>query len=187
MLHNDKIDLLIDSYDTKDDRLEYTALAAEKILLAVPADNPCNNKKQAFFVRPDDLYYGRVDVDELPQIDLSVFRDEKFIFLKPGNSMEKHTQAAIDVCPFVPNVSFQLDQLSTSFRLTASGNGLCFVPDTMFKTHLYNENVVFYHIKGAGRRTLYATNHRNNHETTIIRKFKEVAGEVMRQLPYQKA
>jgi hypothetical protein len=57
----------------------------------------------------------------------------------------------------------------------------------MFKTHLYNENVVFYHIKGAGRRTLYATNPRNNHETTIIRKFKEVAGEVMRQLPYQKA
>ena len=73
-------------------------------------------------------------------------------------------------------------QLSTSFRLTASGNGLCFVPDIMFKTHLYNEDVVFYNIKGAGGRTLYVINSHNNRTTTAVQKFKAVARSVMKQI-----
>ena len=180
MLQNDRIDLLIDSYDAaKDDRLEYTALAAEKILLAVPAANACNQGKEAFYARADDLYYGRIDAEQLPQIDLSDFLNEKFILLKNGNSMYKHAQSAFQACDFSPNVNFQLDQLSTSFRLTASGNGLCFVPDIMFKTHLYNDDVVFYNIKGAGSRTLYAANHRTNHTAAAVQKFKMTAWNVM--------
>ncbi|MBQ7319955.1 MAG: LysR family transcriptional regulator [Clostridia bacterium] len=182
MLQGDKIDLIIDSYDTKDDRLEYTALAAESILLAVPAAYPCNDGKQALYARADDLYYGRIHADQMPQIDLSLFQNEKFILLKRGNSMYKHAQSVFDVNGFSPNVNFRLDQLSTSFRLTASGNGLCFVPDIMFKTHLYSEDVVFYNIKGAGSRTLYAANHQNNHGVAAVQKFKATAWDVMQRI-----
>ncbi len=182
MLQNERIDLIIDSYDTTDDRFEYTALTAEKILLAVPAALPCNADSQELFAQTDDLYYGRIKAEQLPQIDLSRFQGEKFILLKTGNSMYQHAKCAFDACDFQPNVTFRLDQLSTSFRLTASGNGLCFVPDIMFKTHLYNEDVVFYHIKGAGSRTLYAVNSHNNHATTAVQKFKTVAWSVMQQI-----
>jgi DNA-binding transcriptional LysR family regulator len=120
--------------------------------------------------------------EQLPEIDLSLFQNEKFILLKNGNSMYKHAQSAFDACAFVPNVNFRLDQLSTSFRLTASGNGLCFVPDIMFKTHLYNEDVVFYNVKGAGSRTLYAANQRSNHNVTAIQKFKATAWNVMQHI-----
>ena len=186
MLQNDKLDLLIDSYDTKDERLEYTALAAEKILLAVPAANTCNQGKAASHARTDDLYYGHVKTDELPEVDLSPFQEEKFILLKPGNSMYKHAMSAFAACNFQPNVNYRLDQLSTSFRLTASGNGLCFVPDIMFKTHLYHEDVVFYNVKGAGSRTLYAANNRNHHNTTAVQKFKAVAWNVMQNISQRK-
>ena len=181
MLQSDKLDLLIDSYDTKDERLEYTALAAEKILLAVPAANACNQGKSACFARADDLYYGRIKAEALPQVDLSAFRDEKFILLKPGNSMYKHAMSAFAACAFEPNVNYRLDQLSTSFRLTAAGNGLCFVPDIMFKTHLYQEDVVFYHVKGAGGRTLYAANSPSQHGNIAVQKFKSVAWNVMQK------
>ncbi len=181
MLQNERIDLIIDSYDTKDDRFDYTALAAETILLAVPAANACNNEGQGLFAKADDIYYGKVKAENLPQIDLSRFQNEKFILLKSGNSMYKHAQSAFDVCDFQPSVNYRLDQLSTSFRLTASGNGLCFVPDIMFKTHLYNENVVFYNIKNAGSRTLYAANNRN-HTSPAVQKFKTVAWNVMQQI-----
>ncbi len=182
MLQNDRIDLLIDSYDTKDERIEYTALAAEKILLAAPLSCVCNQDGEGVYARTDDLYYGRVDAQQLPEIDLSRFQNEKFILLKSGNSMYKHAQNAFDVCGFTPNVNYRLDQLSTSFRLAASGNGLCFVPDIMFKTHLYNEDVVFYNVKGAGSRTLYAANQRNNHSVVAIQKFKAVACDVMQRI-----
>ena len=182
MLQNERIDLIIDSYDTTDDRFEYTALSEEKILLAVPAFLACNADSQELFAQTDDLYYGRIKAEQLPQIDLLRFQEEKFILLKPGNSMHQHAQNAFDACCFRPNVTFRLDQLSTSFRLTASGNGLCFVPDIMFKTHLYNEDVVFYNIKGAGGRTLYAINSHNNRTTTAVQKFKAVARSVMKQI-----
>ena len=182
MLQNERIDLIIDSYDTTDDRFEYTALSEEKILLAVPAALPCNADSQELFAQTDDLYYGRIKAEQLPQIDLLRFQEEKFILLKPGNSMHQHAQNAFDACCFRPNVTFRLDQLSTSFRLTASGNGLCFVPDIMFKTHLYNEDVVFYNIKGAGGRTLYTINSHNNRTTTAVQKFKAVARSVMKQI-----
>ncbi len=181
MLRNDKVDLVIDSYDTVDDHLEYKALTAEKILLAVPTSSKCNAEISEYAVRAEDIYYGKVDLETLPEVDISRFKDEKFILLKSGNSMYKHAQAVFDASTFVPSVSFQLDQLSTSFRLSASGNGLCFVTDTMFKTHLYHEDVFFYNVKGAGCRTLYAANNRNNHSTGIIQRFKGVAFNVMQQ------
>jgi DNA-binding transcriptional LysR family regulator len=116
-------------------------------------------------------------------VDLTCFKEEKFILLKNGNSMYEHARCAFEAYDFVPSVSFRLDQLSTSYRLTASGNGLCFVPDTMFRMHLYDDDVVFYNVKGAGGRTLYAANHQNNHSVLIIRKFKETAESVMQKLP----
>ena len=182
MLQNDKLDLLIDSYDTKDERLEYTALAAEKILLAVPATNACNQGRDAAFARTDDLYYGRIKADELPLVDMAAFREETFILLKPGNSMHKHAMSAFEACAYPPSVNYRLDQLSTSFRLTAAGNGLCFVPDIMFKTHLYHEDVVFYNVKGAGSRTLYAANSPSQHGNTAVQKFKAVAWSVMQKI-----
>lgn len=184
MLKNDKIDLVIDSYDAVEEQLEYKALVAEQILLAVPTSSKCNENIKQFAVRAEDIYYGNVEIDSLPELDLSQFQQEKFILLKSGNSMYKHAQAVFDTCNFVPSVSFRLDQLSTSFRLAASGNGLCFVTDTMFKTHLYHEDVYFYKVKNAGSRTLYAANNRTNHSTAVIQKFKEVAWNVMQHLPH---
>lgn len=186
MLQNERIDLIIDSYDTKDEQLEYTALAAEKILLAVPSKYTCNEGNESLYARSDDLYEGRVDAEQLPEIDLSMFQNEKFILLKSGHSMYKHAESAFAACGFVPNVNFRLDQLSTSFRLTASGNGLCFVPDIMFKTHLYHEDVVFYNVRGAGSRTLYAANRRGNYNVAAIQKFKATAWSVMQHLSERK-
>ena len=183
MLQNDRIDLIIDSYDTQDERWEYTALATEHILLAVPTALAGNSNAEGLFAKADDLYYGRIRADELPKIDLTRFQNEKFILLKGGNSMYKHAQAAFEISNVAPSVNFRLDQLSTSFRLTASGNGLCFVPDIMFKTHLYREDVLFYNIEGAGTRTLYAAaNRRSDHTATVIKKFKETAWNIMQEI-----
>lgn len=183
MLRNEKIDLMIDSFDDIDEQFDSTPLIGETILLAVPAACRCNANNLEYAVRAEDIYYGRVDVNSLPELDLLHFQDEKFILLKSGHNMYQHAQAAFDAAGFVPSVSFRLDQLNTSFRLVTTGNGLCFVTDTMFKTHLHNDDVVFYRVKGAGTRTMYAANNRQSHSAVIIQKFKEIAWNVMQHLP----
>ncbi len=141
MLRDDRIDLIIDSYDSTDGHYEFQELTAETILLAVPITCASYAQTKDFCISAADIYHGTASAADLPEMDLSWFSDEKFILLKRGNSMYKHATAAFDACGFVPKIGYQLDQLSTSFRLAVSGNSICFVTDTMFKTHLYQEDV----------------------------------------------
>ena len=186
-LYNDRVDVVIDSYDTTNDHLQYTALTAEQILLAVPVTCESYADTRNFAAKAEDIYYGRTTAAELTEIDLTQFRSEKFILLKHGNSMYKHAMAAFDACSFIPMVNYRLDQLSTSFRLAVSGNGLCFVTDTMFKTHLYPDDVALYHVRGAGTRNLYAAHKRLDYPSMIIKKFTQAAQDAIRQLPCNQA
>ncbi|MBE6658728.1 MAG: LysR family transcriptional regulator [Ruminococcaceae bacterium] len=183
MLRDDRIDIIIDSYDSTDAHFAFTELAAETILLAVPMTCDSYMLTRDFCASAADIYHGTVSASDLPEIDLSWFSGEKFILLKRGNSMYKHAMAAFDACAFIPKISYQLDQLSTSFRLAASGNNICFVTDTMFQTHLYQEDVALYRVRGAGTRTLYVSHKHLEYPSVIIKKFTETAHQVIQQLP----
>ena len=179
MLLGGKIDLVIDSYDARDDRLDYTELSSERILLAVPSSCGANRAVDRFAVTAEDLYDGRITTDAMTEIGLDAFSGEKFILLKNGHSMYKHATAAFEACGFSPSVSYRLDQLSTSYRLAASGNGLCFVPDTMFKTHRYRDDILLYNVRGAGMRTLYAVQKKSEFSSSVIRCFTAAAQHVI--------
>ena len=185
MLRDDRIDIIIDSFDSTDGQFEFEELTAETVLLAVPMTCDSYSKTKEYSVSAADIYHGTVTAADLPEIGLSSFSDEKFILLKRGNSMYKHAMAAFDACSFIPKIRYQLDQLSTSFRLAASGNSVCFVTDTMFKTHLYQEDVALYRVKGAGTRTLYVSHKKSEYPSVIIEKFTETARQVIWQLPCQ--
>lgn len=183
MLRDDRIDIIIDSFDSTDAHLAFTELAAETILLAVPMTCSSYQSTKDCCADAAEIYHGTVVASDLPEMDLARFSDEKFILLKRGNSMYKHAMAAFDACGFIPQISYQLDQLSTSFRLAASGNSICFVTDTMFKTHLYKEDIALYRVKGAGTRTLYASHKPPEYPSPIIKEFTETARQVIQQLP----
>lgn len=185
MLRDDRIDIVIDSYDSTDAHFAFTELAAETILLAVPMTCSSYPNTKDDCADAADIYYGIVAASDLPELDLSRFADEKFILLKRGNSMYKHAMSAFDACGFIPKISYQLDQLSTSFRLAASGNSICFVTDTMFKTHLYKDDVALYRVRGAGTRTLYVSHKHQEYPSMIIKQFTEIARQVIQQLPCQ--
>ncbi len=184
MLRDDRIDVIIDSFDSTDGQFQFKELTAETILLAVPMTCDSYAQTKAYCVSAADIYHGTTTAADLPEIDLSWFSDEKFILLKRGNSMYKHAMAAFDACSFIPKISYQLDQLSTSFRLAASGNSVCFVTDTMFKTHLYQEDVALYRVRGAGTRTLYVSHKDPEYQSVIIKQFTATARQVVQQLPY---
>ncbi|MBR5870179.1 MAG: LysR family transcriptional regulator [Clostridia bacterium] len=185
MLRDDRVDVVIDSYDSTDAHFAFTELTAETILLAVPMTCESYSQTKELSVSAADIYHGRISASDIPEIELSRFSDEKFILLKRGNSMYKHAMGAFAVCDFIPNISYQLDQLSTSFRLATSGNSVCFVTETMFKTHLYREDVALYRVRGAGMRTLYAAHKPQEYPSVIIKKFTDIAREVIQQLPHQ--
>ncbi len=180
MLENEEIDLLIDSMDEEPPMFDCIPLVKERILLAVPSDNNCNKGLDSYSFTPTMIFDSSVDIETVPAISISHFKNQKFILLKRGHSMHRHTAELFAKNNFSPNVTFRLDQLSTSYTLAASGNGLCFVPDSLFKHHCFSDNIRLYNIQGIGERALYLAKKRAAVPTAIISKFTEVAIEIIK-------
>ncbi len=179
MINNEEVDIMIDSMDDETPDYNCYPLTEEKILLAVPAKFDCNTGLEKYRISPDDLHNPDFDIESIPKISIRHFQNEKFILLKIGNSMYKHATEIFAKSGFTPNVSFRLDQLSTSYSLTASGNGICFVPDKLFKYHHFKDDVFLYNIKDSGRRYLYVTQKQTAFTSNIINKFVEVAKDII--------
>ncbi len=173
-LHAEQIDIIVDSFDEEKEQYEYWPLTEEEIYLAVPSHSPSACGLEAFRLTPEEFYEGAVKRESIQDVSLDHFRDEKFILLKNGNSMYKHAQQAFRACDFEPQVSFRLDQLSTAYAMTASGNGVCFVTDTMFRYHRFTDDIYLYRIRGTGKRTLCIAKKKSRYSTAAILRFAEL-------------
>lgn len=178
----EELDLVIDSFGESDMNHEFYPLLKEKILLAVPLASECNAGLEEFSITPDDIYEGRVMIDEAPKISVDKFRDEQFILLKNGNSMYRHATEIFEKCRFKPKVSFRLDQLMTAYRLAALGNGLCFVSDTMFKYHRFTDDILLYNVGGTEARNLYVVKKKGRYMSRAMEKFIEIAQSTMSEM-----
>lgn len=173
LLQAEELDLVVDSFDTEQSDLTYHVLLREKILLAVPASAPTNHGNTSFALSPTDIY--RENERSSPPISITQFCAESFILLKSGNSMYEHAMAIFKKGGFTPKVTLFLDQLSTSFALAAQGNGLCFVTDTVFRYHKFDDPVLLYHIKESGTRALCLAHKKTRHLTPALQKFIDIA------------
>lgn len=177
LLESGKIDIVVDSFDKEPSNVTYHALIEENILLAVPSSAEINRKISESAFSPVDVYEKRA---ELPSpLSISNFQDERFVLLKHGNSMYEHAVSIFKRGGFTPKVSFFLDQLSTSLALVAQGGGLCFVTDTVFRYHRYNEPVLLYRTIESGKRTLGLSHKSSGSISEALKKFIEVADEVI--------
>ena len=171
LLNDEEIDLIVDTKDSEKKNCEYIPLAEEKILLAVPSSFKCNEGIKKFALSPEEIYSNNIDYSSVEAVSLDNFKDENFIMLKNGNSMHTKAASLFEANNFSPKVSFNLDLLATSYALSAAGNGISFVTDTIFKNRLLKDDVLLYNVKGAGTRTVYLIKKKNRYTTNAINKF----------------
>ena len=178
-IKNEEIDLIIDSFDEENDALTFTPLFCEKILLAVPAGSKSNEGLENYRILPKELYQSRFDFNSVEQIPIDHFKDEKFILLKSGNNMYKHACEVFQKGNFTPKARYSLNQLITSYAFAASNNGVCFVTDTIFKYHEFHDDMYLYNIENSENRTLYVAQKKNRYTTQAMRRFIEIAREIV--------
>ncbi len=176
-INEEEVDLVIDSDNEEKEFYEYFPLFNEKVLLAVAADHPCNQGLEDHRILPENIFQTDFDLESVPPVPITHFKNERFILLKSGNNMYRHAMDIFKKSNFTPNVNFRLDQLITSYALAASGNGVCFVTDTIFKYHKFKDHIYLYNIEGSGTRTLYVAQKRNRYTTNAMKKFISLAQE----------
>lgn len=163
LLLEEKLDVVISTFQEKNPKLSYKKFFIEDILLAVPKTSRLNLKK--------------VSSDDIQEIDLSLFEDEYFILL----SKEFKSRQLIDnICnklDFKPNCILESKDFETITSLVAQGVGIGFVPSSITK----DENVNYYKIKNVdSSRTFYvAYNKTISHRPYIVAEFIKLAEKSM--------
>ncbi len=177
LLQGNQIDLVVDSFDSELTNITYHALVQEQILLAVPFDAVINQEMKRFAFSPADVYENRTPLPD--PVSIKHFLKESFILLKQGNSMYEHAIEMFRLGGFTPRVSLFLDQLSTSFALTAQGSGLCFITDTVFRYHRFDDPVFLYRIQESSTRTLGLSHKSSSHISAVLKEFINTAKSVI--------
>lgn len=178
MVENETVDIIIDSSDENMETYCGFPMVEEHIFLCVPSDLEINNGLEKFQIRPEQIYTGEIDYNDVPAVDLKLFEKEKFVLLKPGNDMHRRAMQFFQHYRMQPNVLLSVDQMNISYALTRSGMGLCFATDTFFRFGRFHENVVLYNLeKKYSGRVLYVAHKKNRYCTRAIGEFIRIAKE----------
>lgn len=179
MVKNEEVDIIIDSFDETMDEYQGYPLASERILLCVPGDRAINESLKEFQISPDEIYRGSAELDSVTPVPIELFKNEKFILLKSGNDMYHRAMEIFRKSAMEPQVAFYVDQLNISHALVASGMGLCFATDTLFRYGKFRNNVALYNVGEESSRMLYIAHKRNKYCTRAMTEFIRVAKEVI--------
>ena len=148
MLQTGEVDLLLDNCELDSEIFDRCVFRRERLLLAVPRRLSVNQQLEAFQIPVEQIRDGSFLKPELPEVPLSVFREEPFILLKPENDTWKRALAIFQRNNLRPKVLFQVDQQMTSYNITSSGMGLSFIGDTLISCVPPHPDVVYYKLKG---------------------------------------
>lgn len=178
-LADGSVDMIVDSFDAPGSGRIHHCLSREQILLAVPKNLSSNQEVKQFGISPTDLFDGKVTWEDMTPLSLTAFAGETFILLKSGNSMYDHAMDAFRTNGVMPKINMFLDQLATSYYLASQGNSCCFVTDTMFRYHRFDDLVRLYRINGSGNRSLDIAYKKGRHPTPAEKRFIEIATHII--------
>ncbi len=173
----EELDLVIDSFDKIPDEFEGEELDNEKILLCVPKNSNTNKGLEKYSIKPSDILNGKIDLKTVPTISISTFKNENFVLLKPGNDMYYKAHEIFEKHNFTPKISFSVDQLSSSYALTQTGMGVCFITDTQFKHNGLLGDVLLYDVDKESHRKLFLVHRKNKYRTKAMAEFIRIAKE----------
>lgn len=177
-LIDEKIELLID-YNHDHKLIEEHPLFDETVLLCVPKALKVNSKLEYAALRSEDIRNDKYLNPDTAQITIEDFKNEKFLMMKTGNSMNRHGFKICQEAGFNPNVAIYFDQLMTAYNMTASGLGICFVTDTLVKAVAPNDDLVYYKIDSDyAKRTVYLLHKKKRYLNRAVREFINTAREV---------
>lgn len=180
MLHTEEVDVVIDNFEDNPELYERYPLIKEYIVLCVPGAYEVNHLLDAFQIKPESIYAGTITMEDAPAVDISAFKDERFILLKSGNDMCERAMKIFEGSKIAPNAVFRVDQLNISCALTESGLGACFSTDTFFKYRKHATDVMLYKLDHRlACRSLHIAYKKGRYCTRAMSEFIKIAQDMI--------
>lgn len=163
------VDIAFFSMAGASNKLVFEFLFHEELLFAVPPGHPINN-----------CY--RHDGDNLPVVDLKLFKDDDFLMIKRGQRLYTLGHMLCTRAGFEPRVVFETGNSELLNTFIAGGLGVGFLPMAVRSTCLPEHRAVYYLLSDpmAQREYVVAFN-KHRFLSLAARQFIEVAKEISHQ------
>ena len=112
---------------------ERYSLFYDHVLLAVPAENPINQKLARLALTAGDILNRRHLEADCPSSSLTNFCELEYILLRPGNNLHERAISMFQNAGFKPKVKLCLAQLATAYHLAEESFAAAFVSDRMVR------------------------------------------------------
>lgn len=126
MLSDGTLDMVIDYSLPYHGIYETVKLAAEHLVLTVPASFPINDKLGKFAIPAETLKTERIPEDIAP-VSLSEFAEVPFVLLRKMNDTQKHASRMLSEAGVEPRRVFEAAQQMTAYHVCRQGMGAAFV------------------------------------------------------------
>ena len=148
----------------------------EQIVLAVPRSMAQSPKLDLCRITPEDMRSGRAsDAEPVP---LALLSDLPFLFLKEGNDTRTRAEKLCAQAGFQPVIRLQLDQQIAAYNLAAYGLGAAFISDTLARSALPDERLVFFRFQEeTAQRSIRFFHKRNRSLTAPMAAFLQLLEE----------
>ena len=142
MIYDQDIDITFNCIKKPKDSFVRIPCFSDTMILSVPESSTVNEKASDISLSPQDIAERKHLLEDWPVAPLSIFSNEPFVLLTPGNDLRARAEALFSLHGLEPFVRMEVNQLATSWRLSLAGIGAAFVTD--FLVSGSEENVVFY-------------------------------------------
>ncbi len=121
-------------------------LVYDKLYLAVSEKNPINRKLTAHRIFADDIKNNSQRMSDIQPVDVTVFRNQKFMFIKNDDTIERINEKFISTFGFAPDTSVYSSHIETLFSFVLSDIGIAFIPEIFIKFANVQYHPVYYSI-----------------------------------------
>ena len=177
MLHEGTLDIIMDNFTLDPSVYERLIYKPERLFLAVPKQFEINRSMGYYSIPAEDIARGPDSWTKYQAVPLIEFSNEPFIFLKPENDTGKRARMFCSNAGFVPNVLFELDQQMTSYQISRSGLGVCFLSDTLISCVMDEDRLLYYPLDVASsQRSLCLYRKHGHYASRATDEFFRIAG-----------
>ena len=176
MLQAGSVDLVVDYEIPHPECYDWMELAREHLLIAVPRSFPENSALTAYQVAPQSILSGESAIAAAPSVPLERFRDTAFILQKAENDSRRRADRLCAEADFQPRGLLEFDQQMTSYHVSCSGMGACFVGSTLVRRIGPSPDMVYYRPGGEfSRRRICLFWKQGRYITRAMEAFRDLA------------
>lgn len=174
-----QLDLIIGNHALPLDLFEQKLIATERLLLAVPASFPENEKAASYALTYQDVLNNKHHTAE--SVPLALFSQSPYVLMNRDNDTRKTSNTLFAKAGFAPQVILELDRLLTLYSYVTLGLAASIVSDTLVKNiqGANQDTICFYALTPQyTKRNIYVSYKKNRYYSKAMAKFIETLGDL---------